>query len=66
MNEQWMVLTRGGGNKEKPDQTRVCGPFSSEEAGWEWLVAKFGEGVMEACADYLNPQVIQVETPDEF
>ncbi|MHC4299609.1 MAG: hypothetical protein ACYS7Y_20205 [Planctomycetota bacterium] len=66
MNQKWIVLTQGGGDSERPDQKRACGPFDSEQEGWDWLVAKFGEGVMEACADYLDPQVVLIEDPTEY
>jgi len=66
MNEQWIAITRGGGSEERPDEFRACGPFPTFEAGEHQLVQKFGEGVLESAGDYLEPQVIRIESPEEF
>jgi len=61
------VITRGGGSEERPDEFRACGPFPSFEAGEHWLVQKFGEGVLESPGEeYLEPQVVRIESPEEF
>ena len=66
MDEKWIVISRGGGSEERPEEFRACGPFASFEAGEHWMVQEFGEKMSKAARDYFEPQVIRIESPEEF
>ena len=68
MNEQWIAITRGGGSEDRPDEFRACGPFPSFEAAEHWLTKEFGplDDMEDAKRAYLDPQVIRIESPEEF
>lgn len=65
--EQWVVLTRGGGSEERPDEFRARGPFPSFEAAEHWLEQKYGplDEMQEATRNYLEPQMVLLEDPNE-
>lgn len=63
MNEKYIALVQGG-----DDQPRACGPFTSFEQAEHWLTRQYGDldKMDDAKQNYLQPQVIRIETPDEF
>ena len=68
MNEQWIAVTRGGGSVDRPDEFRACGTFPTFEQAEHWLEQEFGEmdKMSESEQNYFQPQVIRIETPEEF
>jgi hypothetical protein len=63
MKEQYIALVQGG-----DDQPRACGPFNSNEQAEYWLTQQYGDldKMDDAKKNYLQPQVIRIESPDEF
>ena len=66
MDEKWIVISRGGGSEERPEECRACGSFTSFEIAEHWMVQEFGEKMSKATRDYFEPQAIRIETPEEF
>jgi len=68
MEEMWIAITRGGGSEERPDEFRACGPFPSFELAEHWMEQEFGplDKMSDATRNYLEPQVIRIESPEEF
>ncbi len=66
MDEKWIVISRGGGSEDRPEEFRACGPFPSFEAAEHWMAKEFGEEMSEAARNYFEPQAIRIESPEEF
>jgi hypothetical protein len=68
MDEQWVAISRGGGSVDRPDEFRACGPFATFEHAEHWLEQEFGplDTMSDAKRSHYEPQVIRIETPEEF
>jgi hypothetical protein len=68
MNEQWVVISRGGGTEKREGQFRVTGHFTSFESAEFWMEQEFGEAekMPTAVKNHPNPQVVRIESPEEF
>jgi hypothetical protein len=68
MDEQYVVMSRGGGTETREGEFRVVGPFPSFEVAEHWSEQEFGtpEQMSEAKLAYFEIQIVRIETPKEF